>query len=387
MPHDKNYAAEFKGFDDYIEIVKVGDHVAMNGEKISFTTADLDAMASNTMANTAPIVVGHPKTDAPAYGWATEFKRDGDSLFAKFDQVNPTFAEWVKGGAYKKRSVRVAKGENGWRIKHIGWLGAAAPAIEGMADMQFAADDTAVEFEFGVQEFASEVGYMFNSVGNFLRSMRDKMIEGSSVEVADKYFPEWQLSSIQNASETLRARLADNSASADPSAINAAFAQVLTDTITAEITAQNQKSASEIQFAARESELLAKNAELQTKLNRQATDQQVKDWLQAGKLTPATASGVADFMAALPEVTFEFASGDDKAQASPSTFFAQFVAKLSPINFGQQQATGDLPETLNTADPAALEFAARAYQKEQSDKGITIDWTDACVHVSKQPPI
>jgi hypothetical protein len=376
MPHEKNDIAQFKGFDDFVEIVKVGDHVAMSGEKISFTTEDLDQMAANTPANSAPIVVGHPKTDAPAYGWGEQFKRKGNSLFAKFGQVNPQFADWVAQGAYKKRSVSVVKGDAGWKIKHVGWLGAAAPAIEGMADMQFAADDGALALEFGVTDAVYEAGYLFNTVGNFMRVQRDLLIAAQGIDVADKYFPEYQLASLQNASERLRARL--NEGGVDAAASHALFAAHLND----EIAAQIAKTQVPAEFAARERDLIAQRDALQAQLQRGQIEQQIQTWQAAGKLTPAHSLGVADFMAQLsPQATFEFASASGTASASPQAWFSGFVDRLSPVQLGAEQGAG----THETTAPNAVDLvnAAHEFTKEQADKGVNVTWKDAVLHVTK----
>ena len=387
MEHEQNYVAELKGFDDYIEIVKVGEHVAMNGETVQFTEADLDQMVANTKPNTAPFVIGHPKTNTPAWGWGLDYKRIGDSAYVKGGQIDPQFAAMVKEGKFKKRSVRVAKGKDGWVIKHIGWLGAAAPAIEGMADVEFAADESAVELEFSVAEAISEVGYMFNSVGNFIRSMREAMIVSNGIEAADKYFPEYMIAGLQTASETLRTRMKQNEndfAASDDESLQAAFAEELAKTITADLAAATQQSEAELQFAAREKTLRDENIALQAQITRQALEAKKAGWLQSGKLTPATSIGIVDFMAALPDTAFDFSAGDGTVNTDPAKYFSQFIENLPAIQLGQEQAGGTLPESpYDFSNPLDVELAAKAYQKEQHDKGVSISWTDACVHVAK----
>ena len=64
---------------------------------------------------------------------------------AKAKQVVPEFTEALKNGLYKKRSISLDKDG---KLRHVGFLGAAAPAVKGLADIQFNADETdSIEFE------------------------------------------------------------------------------------------------------------------------------------------------------------------------------------------------------------------------------------------------
>ena len=53
-----------------IKIFKSGTQTTAAGQTIEFSDADLIACAAayDPSASEAPIVIGHPKTDAPAYG-------------------------------------------------------------------------------------------------------------------------------------------------------------------------------------------------------------------------------------------------------------------------------------------------------------------------------
>ncbi|MEI9885919.1 MAG: hypothetical protein WDN08_05345 [Rhizomicrobium sp.] len=82
-------------------------------------------------------MVGHPSSDAPAYGWAAGLKMDGDRLVADVDQLDPGFAEIVKAGRFKKISPSFyepdGKGNpkpGAYYLRHIGFLGAQPPAVK-----------------------------------------------------------------------------------------------------------------------------------------------------------------------------------------------------------------------------------------------------------------
>ncbi|MFQ5549809.1 MAG: hypothetical protein ACE5FJ_01070, partial [Gemmatimonadales bacterium] len=53
----------------------------------------------------APIVIGHPAKNAPAYGWIKDVFFKGGKLLLQPHQVAEEFAEWVRQGRFKKRSI------------------------------------------------------------------------------------------------------------------------------------------------------------------------------------------------------------------------------------------------------------------------------------------
>ena len=79
----------------------------MSGAALDFSVDDLAASAAayDPALSEAPIVVGHPVTDAPAYGWVKSLAFAGGGLEAEPDQVDPAFAEMVAAGRFKKISA------------------------------------------------------------------------------------------------------------------------------------------------------------------------------------------------------------------------------------------------------------------------------------------
>lgn len=133
-----------------ITILKPGTFTDINGTKVTFTRGDLVAMAESYDATSdpAPMVVGHPKTDHPAYGWIGALRMQGDTLVAEPSDVEPAFAEAVRAKRYAKISPSFypPRGSSnpkpgGWYLKHLGFLGGAAPAIKGLGTVSLAADD------------------------------------------------------------------------------------------------------------------------------------------------------------------------------------------------------------------------------------------------------
>ena len=76
------------------ELFKAGKHTASGGASLSFSAEDLQAAvaAYDPAVHEAPIVVGHPKDNAPAYGWVKSLAFADGGLEAEPDQVDPAFA-------------------------------------------------------------------------------------------------------------------------------------------------------------------------------------------------------------------------------------------------------------------------------------------------------
>jgi len=145
-----------------VEIFKVGRHKPMSGETINFLDSDLAQIAQNYdgKAHPAPIVIGHPQTDAPAYGWVTGLEVKDGKLVADFADIEPEFSALVKAKRYRKISASFwspsapsnpTPGQ--WALKHVGFLGAASPAVPGLKDAEFNANESGI-VSFGDDDIA-----------------------------------------------------------------------------------------------------------------------------------------------------------------------------------------------------------------------------------------
>lgn len=133
-----------------IPAFRAGTHTDMNGKTITFNREHLIATANayNKAVHEAPIVIGHPETDDPAYGWIDRFEVIDDELIAIPAQVEPVFGEMVDNGRFKKVSMSFYEPNNPnnpkrgvWYPKHLGFLGATPPAIKGLKPIQFSEGD------------------------------------------------------------------------------------------------------------------------------------------------------------------------------------------------------------------------------------------------------
>ena len=121
---------------DLIEIFKSGTHTDSSGNTREWTDKDLEEIASlyDPANHEAPIVIGHPDTDSPAYGWVESLKVEGGRLLAKVKDVADEFKDWVGRGLYKKISIALYPDLS---LRHVGFLGAMPPSVKGLANAHF----------------------------------------------------------------------------------------------------------------------------------------------------------------------------------------------------------------------------------------------------------
>jgi hypothetical protein len=312
-----------------LEIMKVGTHVAEDGREFTFTEAELKAIADNydPQVFEAPIVVGHPKTDDPAYGWANTLRVKDGSLFAEPHQVEPQFAEMVNAGRYKKISPSIYLPDTPGNptpgklyLKHIGFLGGAAPSVKGMR---------AASFNEGDGEGAPAASFSMPLTGlgwaltDLFQRFRDWLIDRDGLEVANQVIPQWQIRSID---EQTREKPNPLSYAAPPAAGS-----------TPETTMSQQQNAAD--FAEREKAINDKTTALEQRekalKDREAKAAQeeaaafAEQLVQDGKLLPREKDGVVALMLALPAGTaLNFAEGDTQVSKPAGEFLRGFLGAL-----------------------------------------------------------
>lgn len=187
-----------------LHIFKPGRYVTTAGEEIEFSSADVEAMARvfDPKLGKAPIVIGHPKTDDPAQGWAKRLYFTPKGLYAEPEKVDPQFAASVNSGRYGSVSPKFFRPTDpgnpvpgSWYLRHIGMLGAANPAVPGMDDPEFAqGDDEGVCFNTPI-EFS---GWADSQVATIFRRLRDWIIGKDGLDEADKIIPDYAIASLEN---------------------------------------------------------------------------------------------------------------------------------------------------------------------------------------------
>lgn len=180
----------------WLEIFKAGVHTSGNGVTKEYTDDDLTHIVktyNEQKDHEAPLVLGHPTNDQPAYGWAKELKTAGSKLLAYVDQVNGSIVDAVKRGEYKK--VSIALYPDGL-LRHIGLLGAVPPAVKGLAPVQFAEGEEFEEYIWVNDETRMP------TVARIFSSLRDLLIEKFSLDVADKAINKDDVEYLQRPSES-----------------------------------------------------------------------------------------------------------------------------------------------------------------------------------------
>jgi hypothetical protein len=376
-----------KGLRGFIEVFKAGAHTDSKGRAVTFSKADVEQMVENHKLGAAPAVIGHPKDTAPAYAQVAEYKVDDDGrLFAKFDKINPAFEKGVESGAYYNRSVSVIKDKvHGWRVRHVGWLGAMPPAIDGLAPVEFAADDETC-FEFAAPGYSLVWG--LESAAKLMRRLRDRMIEKDGLEEADTTLPQWEIDSMNEAASTARAQFNDDKPASlfnQPTEDETMITQEQHDTAVAQARAEGEAAGKkgmvpEADFTAAQTELLTiKKAEQKTRI---AT--QIADWKAKGIILPRDEAGLSEYMASLEDEGKEFSfakaeGGEEKKTAL--AFFSEFMASRGPVVKIGGGKEGDQGDALDVNDSAAVSLAASDFMAAEKGKGRHIGAAAAVQHV------
>lgn len=367
------------------EVFRAGTHVDMGGRELTFSAADIAAMAAafKPERRAAPLVVGHPRHDAPAYGWVDRLEAREGSLWAHPVDAEPAFAELVRTKRFPNRSVMLlppgAAGNpvpDAYYLKHVGFLGAQAPAVQGLKPISFSADEEAVQIGF----MEAGTAWRFSSIGRLFRALRERLIAEKDVETADRVLPTYAIEDLEAAGR--EAEAAPLPAYSEPSK-----EPTVTDT-TAERAAERAAA-----LDARERELQAREQQLNTQAlgfaerearDRAAEDTALVDSLVAeGRLIPALKPDTLAFMAQLQvgEATIAFAEGG--AKHTPRAAFHALLGRLPKVVPLGEVATGEGEAPVDGRDPKAINRAALAYQESERKEGREVTIIDAVDHVMK----
>lgn len=310
----------------FIKIFKAGTFKDSTGKEHTITVEELDRRV--TLYNEqqeedkrkAPHVIGHPVHNAPAYGWVGKLKREGQYLLASCEEMADSFVEAVNNKAYKFRS---ASFYGDGLLRHVGWLGAAQPAVPGLDEVSFADDADMVLFE----DFMDwETAWGINSTGNLFQRIRDWIIEQSGLEAADNVMPQWDIDNLKRAK-------ADQNEFNDPTSIKdnemnelekkletlqADFAQAQTELATVKAERDELKNAGAAQ-AASLATLTAQVAQLNDLNVRRDIENYCDKMIADKKMLPAEREYFVDDLTAKAKIsTADFAEGSsplDKAKA------------------------------------------------------------------------
>jgi hypothetical protein len=262
-------------------IFTAGSHTDTNGVTRYYSNDDLDRVvqAYNPENHEAPLVIGHPKTDSPAYGWVEKLRRVGGKLQAKYKQVHETAKKLVSDGSYKHKSVALYKDGS---LRHVGLLGAKPPAVKGLGAVAFTDGD-----EFQIFEYSE--GDQGEAYMNELEETKKKL--------ADK---EAELKASQEATAEAEKTAAAEKERADQ--------------------AEADKAKSESEFSEHRQADLAEKREAK-----------FAELVSAEKLMPGDKDavlGIAESLAGAGEL--EFSEGDKQVKVGAEETFWQFLKSRKP---------------------------------------------------------
>lgn len=356
-----------------IEIFRGGTHTDMRGTTLAFGESEIAGIAAayDPALSEAPIVIGHPRTDAPAYGWVKSLSARGDRLYAEPDQVDAAFAELVESGRYKKVSAcfyRPAAPANpkpgAYYLRHVGFLGAQPPAVKGLAPVEFAEspEDDLLLVEFADHESVS----LLSRVLSLFRGVRDYIVERDGTEKADAVIPNGVLESMKEQATV---------ALVLPPDPEPAYSEENVMPDDKKTVPPVQPAASPEELARRVSELEAREAAFAERQRRAEAETVVTAAVREGRLTPAQSEGLAAFMASLSESdTIAFSEGGK--ELSPVAFMKTFLSRLPvQVEFAEKSAGAD--ETIDGLSPLDAANRAVAYQERMKRDGVVITTTEA----------
>lgn len=304
---------------DQIEIFRAGTQVDDAGNSHRFSEADIAAIAAayDPTLREAPLTVGHPADNLPAYGWVKGLAARGSILVMNPHQVEPQFAELVQTGRYKKRSSSFYPPNSPnnptpgqWYLRHVAFLGAQPPAVAGLKDIQFAQGDC------------------------------------DAVNFSEAVLPQSHSQPENLMDEETQARLAK--AEADAKAAKEAQA-----------TAEAQAKAAQDQ--------LANFAEQQRKDRHAAHVSFCETQVKAGKLLPkdqASAVAVLDLLADAKPV--EFSEAGANKSVGGAEWLKGLIAGATPVVQFGEFAPGHSSDSVKDLSDAEIDKRAQAYAKQHN---------------------
>ena len=327
-----------------IKIFKVGEHTDMNGVKRNYTREMLEKCVAtySPEIHEAPFVLGHPKHNDPAMGWADHLELDDDGiLWAYPKQLDADFAESVNAGKHNKVSASFYLPDSPNNptsgtlyLRHVGFLGAQVPAIKGLGTVQFAEEETGIA-EFG--DWGHELA------ADLFRKWREWLIDSQGQEEADKIAPNWMIESLREY------------ANAKPTEVQAAFAELSGLELgekSVPVIPEPVKTAREIEL---EQQLAQANAAIAEKENAEKEahfSEFVESLVAGGHMPPklkANAISLLNAAGQQEQQIVNFAEGEVSFSEAVKAFFTQtFDSKI--INFGEGIKKTDVDPKINQSE-------------------------------------
>lgn len=315
-----------------IAVFKTGTHTDSNGNTRAWTEDDLDKIAGsyNPALHEAPVVIGHPKENSPAWGWVEGLRREGNVLYARLKALVPEFTDMLGKGMFKKRSISLYPDMT---LRHIGFLGAVPPAVKGLPDFAFAEKESVF--------YESEWPLCSNAVSEIRKNEKEEKIMGLI--------------------EKLRALLSEDDKE------------------------EGGGDASPEDFSGREAALGKRECALRKKENEVRKKEIagfVEDLKRKGVVLPAMERmGLGDFLEAISETEKTYEFGEMGKGVSQLEFMKSFLSAL-PVRIVFEEAAGRDKDAGRGGGKAYMERLLADYMEK--NKGVS--YKDALIAVSREHP-
>ncbi|WP_151790010.1 peptidase [Acinetobacter junii] len=297
----------------------------------------------------APFVLGHPKHDDPALGWADHLELDDDGiLWAYPKKVDAEFAENVNAEKHNKVSSSFYLPDSANNptpgklyLRHVGFLGAMPPAVKGLGSVKFAED------EQGVVEFGD---WGFELAADLFRKWRDYLIDDLGQEKADLIAPNWMIESLREY------------ANASPKDVEAAFSEHYKPSNSVP-QPEETKTPREIEL---EQQLAQANAAMAAKENAEkeaSFSEFVESLVAGGKMPPKLKAGAIELLKAAgqqDQQVVNFAEGEVSFSEGIQSFLNQ-VFDSPIVNFSEKNPKRDVDPKINqTENPLIADAKSRS---------------------------
>ncbi|WP_372090306.1 hypothetical protein P7L79_12800 [Tistrella mobilis] len=370
------------------------------------------AGAYDPLIHRAPIVIGHPATDDPAWGWVKSLRVVGDRLVAVVEGVDPAFAEAVMAGRYATRSVRLYRPDAAsnptpgrWHLRHVGFLGAEVPAVKGLRPVEFS--ESAEAGCVDLSEPAVPIratGRGLEILTRSLRRMRDWLTETQGAEAADRIISADDLAAAdQEARDAagyqppLAEDQAPGPAFAEPSAPKLEEERMTTTTTPTPAPAGAPAGDREAELARREQEIAAREA-AQIQRERDAAEalrrQRIADdrmavaqAVEAGRLPKSLQARAEAVFAELAgsDGSVEFSEGESTIKTTARQALRDLIASLPlPVHTGEIADPATAPVDFAEGDADAMTDAITAEMDRARAAGRPISALQATLAIRRR---
>lgn len=387
-----------------LEIFRAGTHTTASGETLTFSEGDLARIADayEAASHEAPLVVGHPKDNAPAYGWTRALLAEGGKLRAVVGDIDASFVEGaLRPKRYKKISASFYKpGQasnpkpEGYYLRHIGLLGAQPPAVKGLRDASFADGDGAVTIEFAedsetatpdapaaTAEAPAESGAFTTAQIEALQKMIAAAVaaaKGSGGAAGDQAADHTEAADVVAAVEKVEG-LTPEQLEALKAHIALAFEDAAKATPASGAAADAAPATVDASEGSEVTRLRAELASHKASMRAKARGAGIDALVLAGILTPAQKKVALSFAELVDGDAADFAEGDERPR---SQMLCEDLLARFPAQVVTREVSGQADFADGERSVEAIAEAAVTYQSEQLKHGRVVHIADAVSHVT-----